>query len=129
MSNANSNIPFSICSLEYLVEQSFFPVFKIPSQGIGANVGNLNHARQFRINEQWRLDYMLNLCPEGSLQMKGLHQIGVPFCHRLIVVVDQHPKRLQARGLIHVSQELFEARNQLLKCLLIERLGCPIGSK
>jgi len=61
--DANRNIALAVCPLKDQIEQIFFSILKIPSQGIGTKVCDLHHTRQFTIDKQGRFNDIVYVRP------------------------------------------------------------------
>lgn len=79
MANTDNNSIFSVSALKYEIKKILFIVFQIPAQGVGAQIGNLDHARQLAINEKRRFNNLVYGGPTCSLIVKTLHRFGVLF--------------------------------------------------
>ena len=113
--NANRHSILPIGDTEHHVEEISIPFLEISAEGIGTEIGNLNHARELTVHEEGRLDSILDLGPQSPLGVKVLHEFSVSLGDGRIVVMDQEAQKLLLGAGAHYLEEGLESRNELFK--------------
>ena len=93
VSQTDKSFVRSIKSRVDAVEQVRLTILKKTSNGIRAQISQLNHRRQFAVHEQWRLDEPRNVDPLCSLGEKLPRQERQSQRSRVVLVLNQHPNR------------------------------------
>ena len=122
VANAHGNFADSVGPTKDRLEQPSLIVLEVAAQCVRAEIGDLDHASQFAVNEQGGLDDAVNACPECPSSMEGAHHPSVLSRHSLVVVMDKQPVvALETSGRRpDVLEVLLEARDHLLKRLLVD---------
>ena len=66
MTDAHNGVTLAVGATEEHVEKAAFSVLDIAPQRVGAEVGDLDHARELAVDEERGLDNMVNVGPEGA---------------------------------------------------------------
>ena len=89
VADANNGFTLSVSSLKDGVKQLLLLVLKVPSEGVGTNISDLDHACQCRVYEKRCLNDVIDLSPQSTGTVEISHKLRMFLCYRLVVIMNQ----------------------------------------